>query len=347
MVLPGLEPIAEDEITRDLGGVVKKHSDALVVFRPPEIGPGLLQLRTVEDVFLLAWGTDELTYRAADLDCIRRWTARDVDWPTLLRLHHAVHAKPTGKPTYRLVAQMTGHHGYRRVDALEAMAKGLEGKLPASWKFADENASLEIWLTIHDRRAVCGVRLSDRTMRHRAYKVEHQRASLRPTMAAAMVRLADLANRHVVLDSTCGVGTLLAEVHEFARLHNLRLTVWGGDLDPHAIRAAAVNLRRLGQTRLETWDARNLPLDDASVDRVVANPPFGKQISCPEEIGPLYFDLVREYDRVVRPGGLAVLLVRDMRPLRDAFRQVGWKSEASLRVRILGQGAHLTSWRKG
>ena len=61
---------------------------------------------------------------------------------------------------------------------------------PASWKPADENAAIEIWLTIQEATAVCGIRLSDRTMRHRTYKFEHFPASLRPTVAGAMVRLA-------------------------------------------------------------------------------------------------------------------------------------------------------------
>src|SRR5439155_8158347 len=139
--------------------------------------------RTTEDIFLLAWGTDKLTYRAEDLDHIRRWTAHDADWTQLLRIHHALRSKPKGKPTFRLVTQMTGQHGYRRADASKALAKGLAGKLPASWRFAEENAAVEIWLTIHGATAVCGLRLSDRTMRHRTYKREHLPASLRPTVA--------------------------------------------------------------------------------------------------------------------------------------------------------------------
>src|SRR5207249_918130 len=82
--------------------------------------------------------------------------------------------------TFRLVAQMTGTHGYRRIDAREALAEGLAGKLPASWRHAEENAAVEIWLTIEGATAVCGLRLSDRTMRHRTYKMEHLPASLRP-----------------------------------------------------------------------------------------------------------------------------------------------------------------------
>src|SRR5438067_3661303 len=195
MVQPGLEAVAAEEITRDLGGAVKRTDRGLVIFRVADVTPELLTLRTVEDVFLLAWGSDALTGRAADLDKIEHWTAREPDWPRLLQLHHRVHPKPKGKPTYHLVTQMTGPHVYRRVDAGKALARGLAGKLPPSWRPAEENAAVEIWLTIHGATAVCGLRLSDRSMRHRTYKSEHLPASLRPTVAAAMVRLLDVEPR--------------------------------------------------------------------------------------------------------------------------------------------------------
>ena len=85
---------------------------------------------------------------------------------------------------------MQGEHGFRRADAREAFVAGLAGKIPHGWQYSNENAWLEIWLTIYSKTAVCGVRLSDRTMRHRTYKLDHVAASLRPTVAAAMVRLA-------------------------------------------------------------------------------------------------------------------------------------------------------------
>src|SRR5580658_2900209 len=123
LVFPGLEPVAEEEITKDLGGEVKRTGRGIVVFRVPEIDRSLLRLRTVEDVYLFAWGTDKLSYRSTDLEQIRRWTARDADWQRLLQLHHAIRPKPKGKPTYRLVTQMTGEHGYLRRDARKALAE--------------------------------------------------------------------------------------------------------------------------------------------------------------------------------------------------------------------------------
>jgi tRNA (guanine6-N2)-methyltransferase len=346
-VFPGLEGIAAEEIAASLKGEVKRTAHGLTVFRVPQIDSALLQLRTVEDVFLLAWGTDKLSYRASDLKRIRAWTAHEVDWDQLLRIHHAIRPKPKGKPTYRLVAQMTGEHGYRRTDARKALAEGLAGKLPATWRPAEENADVEIWLTIHGATAVCGLRLSDRTMRHRSYKMEHLPASLRPTVAAAMARLAEIKPRQVVLDPMCGAGTILAEVLELARAEEIRLAaVWGGDLKVDALRAAGPNLRRLGHVVLVGWDARFLPLPDRSVARIVCNPPFGKQLGHPEDIGPLYRRLLREFDRVLHARGRAVLLVSDQAALKDAAADVAWNLVRQFRVRVLGQPAFLSVWMK-
>jgi 23S rRNA G2445 N2-methylase RlmL len=347
MVQPGLEEIASEEIAAQLDGDVKRTGKGLIVFRVPEIDERLLRLRTTEDVFLLAWGTDELSYRAEDLERIRRWTAHDADWPQLLRIHHALRPKPKGKPTFRLVTQMVGEHGYRRADAGKALSKGLAGKLPASWRFADESAAVEIWLTIHGATAVCGLRLSDRTMRHRTYKREHLPASLRPTVAAAMVRLLDLKPRQTLLDPMCGAGTILAEQLALGRhQQGAKVRALGGDLDLKALRVAEVNLRPVGRAPLARWDATRLPLADASVDAIASNPPFGVQLGEPAEIAGLYRRALREYNRVLRAGGKAVLLVADQAALREAARHVHWKPLRTFRVRVLGQGATMSLWRK-
>ncbi len=347
----GLEEVAGEEIENELGGEVKRSGGGVVVFRLDEPDRSVLRLRTTEDVFLYAWGTDALSYRAQDLDRIRRWTDR-ANWARLLQTHHGIRPKPKGKPTYRLVVQMTGQHGYRRADALKALSHGLAGKLPASWRPAEENAAVEAWLTIHGAMAVCGLRLSDRTMRHRTYKVEHLPASLRPTVAAAMVRLADLKPGQVVLDPMCGAGTLLAEALLYARSRRTPdgepwpLTVLGGDIEASHARAAAANLIRFGEIRPQTWDARALPLPDEAVDRVLSNPPFGKQLASADEIGPLYREAAREIDRVLRPGGRAVLIVSDVAALQEAARAVGWKVQRRVNLRVLGQRASILVYRK-
>jgi tRNA G10 N-methylase Trm11 len=139
----------------------------------------------------------------------------------------------------------------------------------------------------------------------------------------------------------CGAGTILAE-----QLALGRFDVVGGDLEIAALRAAGLNLRRVGAAHLARWDASCLPLAEQSIDRIVSNPPFGKQLSRPEEIRPLYRRMVVEYDRVLRPTGRAVLLVSDAAALREAAKQVSWKRLREVRVRVLGQPAALTVWQK-
>jgi 23S rRNA G2445 N2-methylase RlmL len=346
IVIPGVEEVAAEEITRDLGGEVRKTGPGYVVFRVTTLDTDILRLRTTEDVFLFAWGTDELTHRAVDLDRIERWTAHEPDWQSLLRLHHTVHARPRGKPTYRLVTQMSGEHVYHRKHAREALARGLSSHLPASWRPAEENAAVEVWLTIQGSTAFCGLRLSTREMRHRTYKAEHVPASLRPSVAATMVRLAGVGPGMVVVDPMCGAGTIVAEQLELLRSRRgQEAMVLAGDCERSAVRAADVNLRPLGPSLLALWDARRLPLADSSVDRVVSNPPFGKQLGEPAEIEALYLAMVSEYNRVLRPGGRAVLLTSAMSLLDRAARSFGWRSQRRVEIRVLGQRATISVWR--
>jgi 23S rRNA G2445 N2-methylase RlmL len=294
----------------------------------------------------LAWGSDALSYRAADLDKIRKWTAKEPDWKSLLHYHHQVRPKPSGKPTWHVVTQMTGEHGYQRSDARKAFLAGLEGVVPASWRMVDEHAAIEFWLTIHGATAIAGVRLSDATMRHRTYKLEHRAASLRPVVAAAMARLAGAGPNAVVVDPTCGAGTILAEQLTLARDRGFRVQTIGGDLEWGAVYAAGINLRRLGAAPFVRWDARRLPLAAASVDRIVANPPFGIQLGDPAEVRRLYQQFIPECDRVLRPGGKAVLLMAEPEWLRPAAQKVEWTSQREVRIRLLGQPATIGVWRK-
>jgi 23S rRNA G2445 N2-methylase RlmL len=346
-VHPGLEEIAGEEVTRDLGGSVRKSERGLLVFRTDRIDPDLLRLRTTEDVFLLAWGTDQLTFRALDLKNITQWTRTGPDWEHLLRLHHAVRPAHKGRPTVRIIVQMAGKHVYYRSNAGEAVYKGLIGKIPPTWPMVEDNASLEIWLSIAGKQAVCGIRLSDRTMRHRGYKREHLPASLRPTVAAAMTRLVGAAPGMRVLDPMCGAGTILAEQVDLARARRAGIIpVIGGDLSPAALKAAAVNLRSFGPEFLARWDARALPLAPASVERIVCNPPFGVQLGDPNEIGPLYRDAVREWDRVLTPEGRAVIIVSEPAELVSAARSVGWRLQRQVRVSVLGLRTLISVWQK-
>jgi len=343
LTVPGLEAITAQEIEEDLGGTVKKTMSGIVVFRVEPLDKRVLELRTAEDIFLLAWGSDQLTYRAKDLDLLQRWTAKEPNWPLLFEYHRAIRPKPKGKPSYHLVAQLHGEHGYRRTDMLEVLEKGLRGKLPNHLLPVSEEAQIEIWLRVMGKRAICGLRLSDQRMRHRTYKTEHVQASLRPVVAAAMLRVSNHPDG-LLVDPCCGAGTILAE--ELSR--NRGSEMIGGDIDKNTLVAAWSNLRHWhGNPRLVRWDARELPLPNNSIASIVTNPPLGKQLKRPEEIGSFYHALIQEWDRVLQPGGLATVLVSDLPAMQQAAWNISWQQEGLYRIRLLGHPAAITVWRKG
>jgi tRNA G10 N-methylase Trm11 len=162
-----------------------------------------------------------------------------------------------------------------------------------------------------------------------------------------MVRLAAFAPGMTVLDPMCGAGTIAAETIELAKARRYQtVEVLAGDIDKNAVFITKENLVGVGPAAVTRWDARELPLAPGSVDRIVTNPPFGEQLSSPAEIPPLYTDIAREYDRVLKPGGRAVFLVSDQDTLADAIKRVRWVPVRRLRVRVLGMPAVVSVWQK-
>ncbi len=65
--------------------------------------------------------------------------------------------------------------------------------------------------------------------------------------------------------------------------------------------------------------AEALPLPPGSVDRIVTNLPFGKQVGSHRANRTLYPAVLSEIDRVLAIDGRAVLLTEDKRLLREAI----------------------------
>ena len=180
---------------------------------------------------------------------------------------------------------------------------------------------------------LCGVRLSDETMRHRTYKVAQVEASLRPTVARALVMLSEPTDGDVFLDPMCGAGTILIE----RGMHGRYAQLLGGDIRPDAVAATRTNVGpRYKPIDIRQWDARDLPLDDGSVDRVVCNLPFGKKIGAPQALRPLYEGFASEVARVLKAGWSG--RVFDQRA-HFAGRSIWRMADAVHGARVPGRGA--------
>jgi 23S rRNA G2445 N2-methylase RlmL len=318
--MPGCEEIAWLEIREHRPGaklvdrLFVKDQNGIVLWSDAAGSAGLLTLRTTEDVFALALPLTQLSRDWKDL----RMVADLLHHSTML--HEAVNLKFGGRKqlAYRVISRKSGDHQYRRKDLEEACIKGIERRTRERWQLVDDNSDIEIWANVIGSTFLCGVRLSDRTMRHRPYQVVSLPASLRPSVAAAMVWLTNPQPQEIFVDPMCGSGTILAERILAAPYQKVQ----GGDIAPQSVEASIKNLETLDKPfTVQKWDACKLPLDAASVHKVSTNLPFGKQIGSPEAIRRLYPCFFKELSRVLLPGGIATVLSSEYDLVKNTIRQ--------------------------
>ncbi len=313
--VPGLESVAQAEIVAIDGDArhfqtVRQFDERTSILLFSFGGPStdLLSLGTVEDVFALALESDRIPPERSGLSVIRTSIAAAPLLPNAVERGLAVRAKRRGKVTFRVIARKAGDHAYRRVDVQRAVERALLDRLPG-WRLVEDDAQIEFWVSVVGPRLLLGIRLSDGSMRSHGSRRTELRAALKPTIARAMALLSDPADDDSVLDPMCGSGTILIERARAAR-YGLLL---GGDIDPNAVRAASTNVGpKYKPIEIRQWDARNLPLDEASVSAIITNMPFGKQVGTPEDNATLYPRLIAEWVRVLAHDGRMVLLSGDL-----------------------------------
>ena len=313
-----------------------KYARGIALFRTTAAPQDLLALRTVEDVFFVLAHVKGLGHGPDALRVIHSAT-QNANIPKALSAWRRAH-NGEQPATWRVISQKSGSHDFRRVDAGRAVANGLQRALPRAMQQVRDDSDMEIWLWLSGSELLVGLRLSDATLRHREYKREHLPASLRPTIAAAMSLLSPPTEEDIVLDPLCGAGTILVERGLMAPFDR----IIGGDIEDEAVGMARRNARAAGiVATLRSWDARALPLDDASVTRILTNLPFGKKVGSRESNEELYRELIKQFDRVLAPGGRMVTLTSQDDLWNSVLRDNGWKITKKVVLVVLGLPASI------
>lgn len=163
---------------------------------------------------------------------------------------------------------------------------------------------------------------------------------LPPKLAKMMINLSRISPDDVLLDPFCGSGTI---VHEALLLGQKK--VIGSDISPEAVRNARENTRWiLEQYSLKPTfvkfleiDARKISQQVKKVDAIVTEPYLGPPLRGREslkelenilkELSELYRASLREFAKVLKPGGRLVIVFPLFR-YRDSFFSIddyGWK----------------------
>jgi len=263
----------------------------------------LLGLRTVDDVFLDVAMWNGLTRQRAALSRFRQQAARlDLRSAAVLRPLRP-QSSVLSPQSFSLTVNFVGKRNYTTDEIKQICAEAIIARHGWTYTPDDEAADLNVRLFIEHETAVVGVRLGMRPLHRRAYKQEHILGSLKPPVAAALLRLAGVRSGMHVLDPCCGAGTILIEAAAMGML------AVGGDVAAEALCAARTNVEAAGAAvLLQRWDARRLPLADASVDVVISNPPWGRAVDVAADLADFYRALCAEIRRVLKPGGKVALL---------------------------------------
>ncbi|NUT98912.1 MAG: methyltransferase domain-containing protein [Saccharothrix sp.] len=345
----GVESLAAREISGV--GVVESVGHREVWFSAVP-GPAVLGLRCVDDVFLVAAVVPGIGRSRADLRRLSDLDGHGVDGHgvgvrAVVRLREAFGF--TGSSTVDVSASFLGRRNFTRYDVEDAVGVPLAARLGMAYAGRRDGrvppaGGLSWRVTVVDDRAVVGLRIADRPLHRRPYRRVSRPGALHPPVAAAMVRLAGPGAR--LLDPFCGTGTIGIEAvdagtvgtgaggarttgtgaegtwttgieAEGARTTGIGAAgavpaVLGVDVDPGAIAAAVANTPVPGSVAWAVGDAGRLPVASGSVDVVVGNPPWGRQVAVAGAGGVGRF--WGEVRRVLVPGGRAVLLVPDADP---------------------------------
>jgi tRNA (guanine6-N2)-methyltransferase len=267
----------------------------------------LLSLRTLDDVYLYmeTWGgivrqrgtLVRLTSLAGELR---------LDYTS--RILSGIRRIPD-RPRFSVTASFVGKRNYTTEETKLAVADGVARNVPG-WTYVtdDRQADLNLRLFMEHETVWVGARLARDALNRRHYKLASVPGSLKASVAASLVRISgaglDRAPQNsVLLDPFCGAGTILAEAGLMG------FAVLGGDAQSNAFRVARENLGHAGVNAwVRQWDAAQLPLPDNSVERVVTNLPWGRQVTVDSGHEDLYSGAFHEILRVLTPRGRIVVL---------------------------------------
>ena len=332
----GLEAVSAEEI-----GGIEAVSITCIGYRRVEgscdgrLAP-LPGLRTVDDVFLEAARWREVTHTR---DMLARFE-REAEQLELVSLATACAElrEVRQPPRFSVTASFVGKRNYTSNEIKAAVAAGVRAQYPWAYTEDDRSADLNIRVFIEHDTALVGLRLSKAPLHERPYKEVQRPGSLKPPVAAAMLRLGGVRPGMRVLDPCCGAGTILIEAGISGALPV------GGDIEVEAVQAAWENASWAGvQTQIAAWDAGRLPLIDGSAEAIVTNLPWGRQIAIEQASDEFYAAASAEMERVLAAGGRIVALTGAAEHL--VFSRLAM--EKSVEISLYGQTPTIGVYWKG
>lgn len=289
----GLEKIAAEELTSYFPKIkITNTQRGKIFFESSESLEHLCRLQCIDNIYLVL-GTMYIGTHKKDLACLDQ-AASQID----LRKAIAFTALQE-TPRILVSASKKGRHTYSRFDLSARFTQILVRKYHYM-EGDSQNFNLAVRLDLENGECMVSTQLTDATFRFRGNCYTFQAGGIRPTVAAALIWISRPAPDDVFYDPFCGSGTIPRE-----RAFYKARRIIASDINAEIVASTRNNLP--SQIKLFCCDAQKLRAADHSIDVIVSNIPWGKQIPV-DDILDLYTSFLREAKRVLSEKGRMVLL---------------------------------------
>ena len=214
----------------------------------------------------------------------------------------------------------------------KAMVERLKKTYRTSW-FDESGESFPLRVFLKNDEVTVGLDTTGESLHKRGYRKLVAKAPIAENLAAALIMLTPWKGDRILVDPFCGSGTIPIEAALIARNRapgldrsfdaqkwacvpskcwldaadeamdkefDGKYDIWGGDIDPKAIRIARENAEKAGVediVRFDQADMRQLHCE-GQYGQIVTNPPYGERLLEKEEAEALYRAFGQVYRQV-------------------------------------------------
>jgi len=329
-VVTGFECAAKEEVKTKLeitDADVKEFTGRVLFDIKSDKLEQVLNLRTVDNVWIIIGAKADFDLTQSEEEGLAtlvdytlnnlQWTKGLSSWNKIFEFYedssglHNVEKRPKLEkiPNFRCTCYRNGDlHKFSSMHVIRHIGGKVQDKF--GWGVKMKGYDIEIVVNIDNNQAYFGLALTKHSLHKRS--IEHfGPTTLRATICASMLQLADIQPGEIVCDPMCGGGSIPIE----GALAFQNGFFIGGDNHNLAAERTANNLKvfdRKIQADSLQWDVTNIPLKDNSVDVLISDLPFGKRSGSKADNRVLYPQILLSMARVVKPKtGRAVLLTQD------------------------------------
>ncbi|WP_231496079.1 methyltransferase [Cellulomonas sp. HZM] len=179
------------------------------------------------------------------------------------------------------------------------------------------------------------VRVGNRPLSARPWRVADYPGAANATIAAAMVRLAGRSDEQRVVNLMSGSGTLLIE----RLLAGPAAQAVAIDVSSTATEAARANLEAAGLTRRATLVTGDVAAAEGEYDLLLADPPWSDLHGTHATAEQVHTDLLGTAARLAAPGARLLVLTHEIKVMDRVLRaQTGWSRTSE--TRVFAKGHH-------